>query len=123
MNGKSVIKTASNLIMGPNQSLQALSDVTTQPVVASNSDKDLMKNNSDRMVDRSHMRSSGASNYGATQNPKSSTFVICEICDGYIKDLGQLKSHMQWTHKVSSLNFYPLISDWILNMLTYFITR
>ncbi|XP_055688878.1 uncharacterized protein LOC129793159 isoform X1 [Lutzomyia longipalpis] len=29
-----------------------------------------------------------------------STFVICEICDGYIKDLDQLRSHMQWIHKV-----------------------
>lgn len=28
------------------------------------------------------------------------TFVICEICDGYIKDLDQLRNHMQWIHKV-----------------------
>lgn len=28
------------------------------------------------------------------------TFVICEICDGYIKDLEQLRTHMQWIHKV-----------------------
>ncbi|KAJ6643900.1 MOG interacting and ectopic P-granules protein 1, partial [Pseudolycoriella hygida] len=28
------------------------------------------------------------------------TFVICEICDGYIKDLDQLRNHMQWMHKV-----------------------
>ncbi|XP_016918163.2 uncharacterized protein LOC108001607 isoform X3 [Apis cerana] len=28
------------------------------------------------------------------------TFVICEICDGYIKDLEQLRNHMQWIHKV-----------------------
>lgn len=35
-----------------------------------------------------------------SDNPKSTTFVICEICDGYIKDLNQLKVHMQWTHKV-----------------------
>ncbi|XP_030572493.1 uncharacterized protein LOC115771082 [Drosophila novamexicana] len=27
-------------------------------------------------------------------------FVICEICDGYIKDLEQLRNHMQWMHKV-----------------------
>merc|ERR1711963_1288520 len=27
-------------------------------------------------------------------------FVICEICDGYIKDLEQLRNHMQWIHKV-----------------------
>lgn len=37
-------------------------------------------------------------------NPKGSTFVICEICDGYIKDLNQLKSHMQWIHKVRPLS-------------------
>jgi hypothetical protein len=30
-----------------------------------------------------------------------SGFVICEICDGYIKDLEQLRNHMQWIHKVS----------------------
>ncbi|KAJ8737219.1 hypothetical protein PYW07_000490 [Mythimna separata] len=29
-----------------------------------------------------------------------SAFVICEICDGYIKDLEQLRNHMQWIHKV-----------------------
>ncbi|XP_048488377.1 MOG interacting and ectopic P-granules protein 1 isoform X2 [Plutella xylostella] len=28
------------------------------------------------------------------------TFVICEICDGYIKDLEQLRNHMLWTHQV-----------------------
>lgn len=33
------------------------------------------------------------------QNSKA-TFVICEICDGYIKDLEQLRNHMQWIHKV-----------------------
>jgi hypothetical protein len=27
-------------------------------------------------------------------------FVICEICDGYIKDLEQLRNHMLWIHKV-----------------------
>lgn len=36
----------------------------------------------------------------AMPNPKGSTFVICEICDGYIQDLAQLKSHMQLHHKV-----------------------
>lgn len=32
-------------------------------------------------------------------NSKNS-FVICEICDGYIKDLEQLRNHMQWIHKI-----------------------
>ncbi|XP_071442782.1 uncharacterized protein MEP-1 isoform X2 [Hetaerina americana] len=43
----------------------------------------------------------------ATPNPNKqnqlgnkATFVICEICDGYIKDLEQLRNHMQWIHKV-----------------------
>nr|XP_013189054.1 unnamed protein product [Amyelois transitella] len=34
-----------------------------------------------------------------SQHAKSA-FVICEICDGYIKDLEQLRNHMQWIHKV-----------------------
>jgi hypothetical protein len=37
------------------------------------------------------------------QNPNATnktSFVICEICDGYIKDLDQLRNHMQWIHKV-----------------------
>ncbi|KFM62639.1 MOG interacting and ectopic P-granules protein 1, partial [Stegodyphus mimosarum] len=28
------------------------------------------------------------------------TFVMCEICDSYIKDLEELRSHMNWVHKV-----------------------
>lgn len=38
----------------------------------------------------------------SSQAPVNSkaTFVICEICDGYIKDLEQLRNHMQWIHKV-----------------------
>ncbi|CAG5044394.1 unnamed protein product [Parnassius apollo] len=35
-----------------------------------------------------------------TQQNSKATFVICEICDGYIKDLEQLRNHMQWIHKV-----------------------
>ncbi|KAJ9575829.1 hypothetical protein L9F63_007287, partial [Diploptera punctata] len=34
------------------------------------------------------------------QSGGKATFVICEICDGYIKDLEQLRNHMQWIHKV-----------------------
>ena len=29
-----------------------------------------------------------------------SNLVICEICDGYIRDLEQLRNHMQFIHKV-----------------------
>ncbi|GLV33987.1 MEP-1 [Carabus blaptoides fortunei] len=36
----------------------------------------------------------------ATEPSSKATFVICEICDGYIKDLEQLRNHMQWIHKV-----------------------
>lgn len=28
------------------------------------------------------------------------TFVMCEICDSYIKDLEELRTHMNWVHKV-----------------------
>ncbi|XP_063239992.1 uncharacterized protein LOC134540890 isoform X2 [Bacillus rossius redtenbacheri] len=36
----------------------------------------------------------------ASSSGGKATFVICEICDGYIKDLEQLRNHMQWIHKV-----------------------
>ncbi|KAL1456676.1 hypothetical protein WDU94_001388 [Cyamophila willieti] len=41
----------------------------------------------------------GRPNMGTGAGGKN-TFVICEICDGYIKDLEQLRNHMQWIHKV-----------------------
>lgn len=44
-----------------------------------------------------------AANMKPGQTPPAgskSSFVICEICDGYIKDLDQLRNHMQWMHKV-----------------------
>ena len=34
---------------------------------------------------------------------RSSSFVICEVCDGYIKDLELLRHHMNLVHKVSGL--------------------
>jgi len=41
-----------------------------------------------------------------TAGNNKAQFVICEICDGYIKDLEQLRNHMQWMHKVKvSLTF------------------
>lgn len=36
----------------------------------------------------------------STNSSNKPSFVICEICDGYIKDLEQLRNHMQWIHKV-----------------------
>lgn len=37
---------------------------------------------------------------GQAVSPGQKSFVICEICDSYIKDLDQLRNHMQWMHKV-----------------------
>lgn len=37
-------------------------------------------------------------------------FVICEICDGYIKDLDQLRNHMQWIHKVKVIRVESFVS-------------
>uniref|UniRef100_A0A1B0FBZ9 MOG interacting and ectopic P-granules protein 1 n=1 Tax=Glossina morsitans morsitans TaxID=37546 RepID=A0A1B0FBZ9_GLOMM len=37
---------------------------------------------------------------GQTPSGNKTQFVICEICDGYIKDLESLRNHMQWIHKV-----------------------
>ena len=34
------------------------------------------------------------------------TFVICEVCDGYLKDLDQLRNHMSFIHKVGLVDFY-----------------
>lgn len=45
----------------------------------------------------------GIGNMKPGQSPQAgskASFVICEICDGYIKDLDQLRNHMQWMHKV-----------------------
>lgn len=44
-------------------------------------------------------------------------FVICEICDGYIKDLDQLRNHMQWIHKVKVNIAKLLIFFWQFSML------
>ncbi|RZC41696.1 MOG interacting and ectopic P-granules protein 1 [Asbolus verrucosus] len=49
-------------------------------------------------------RASSSPNANITSKPgdtnSKNSFVICEICDGYIKDLEQLRNHMQWIHKV-----------------------
>lgn len=49
-------------------------------------------------------RASGSPSVNIQSKPgdtnSKSSFVICEICDGYIKDLEQLRNHMQWIHKV-----------------------
>ncbi|XP_053684834.1 MOG interacting and ectopic P-granules protein 1 isoform X2 [Sabethes cyaneus] len=50
----------------------------------------------------SKLQAAGTSAIKPGQNPVGSktAFVVCEICDGYIKDLDQLRNHMQWIHKV-----------------------
>ncbi|XP_074603955.1 uncharacterized protein LOC141857360 [Brevipalpus obovatus] len=46
------------------------------------------------------IRPSNTESIDSPAGGKGGTFVICEICDGYIKDLEQLRTHMQWIHKV-----------------------
>ncbi|XP_050090905.1 uncharacterized protein LOC126574637 isoform X2 [Anopheles aquasalis] len=51
----------------------------------------------------SKLQSQGTSAVKPGQSPTGggkTAFVVCEICDGYIKDLDQLRNHMQWIHKV-----------------------
>uniref|UniRef100_A0AAG5DC53 MOG interacting and ectopic P-granules protein 1 n=1 Tax=Anopheles atroparvus TaxID=41427 RepID=A0AAG5DC53_ANOAO len=50
----------------------------------------------------SKLQAQGTSAIKPGQNPSGgkTAFVVCEICDGYIKDLDQLRNHMQWIHKV-----------------------
>lgn len=53
----------------------------------------------------------GAGNLKPGQTPPGGkAFVICEICDGYIKDLDQLRNHMQWMHKVKVSDFFFCVS-------------
>ncbi|OQR69890.1 hypothetical protein BIW11_11993 [Tropilaelaps mercedesae] len=44
------------------------------------------------------LESSGQGSSGAQTG--ANAYVICEICDGFIKDLEYLRTHMQWIHKV-----------------------
>lgn len=51
----------------------------------------------------SKLQAQGTSTVKPGQSPTGvgkTAFVVCEICDGYIKDLDQLRNHMQWIHKV-----------------------
>lgn len=84
INGRAALENAANVIMAPrnanglNQSKRPFEE--------------------DALEDDTELRSRSNS---PTPNPKSSTFVICEICDAYISDLAQLRTHMQSVHKVS----------------------
>ena len=55
------------------------------------------------------MLTSAAEASGIPSNPnaaRNGRFVICEICDGYIKDLELLRHHMNLKHKVSAINTF-----------------
>lgn len=77
VNGMSVMKTAQNIMMAP----QAPSINGTNTLTFSESSADL------------NSAPSGT-------DSANGTFLICEICDGYIENFSQFKSHMQWVHKV-----------------------
>jgi len=51
-------------------------------------------------ISKSKTQQQTQSSSSSTNSNTKPTFVICEICDGYIKDLEQLRNHMQWIHKV-----------------------
>ncbi|XP_049819859.1 MOG interacting and ectopic P-granules protein 1 isoform X3 [Aethina tumida] len=56
-----------------------------------------------RSTTSSSLSNAAGSGTGAAKpgdNNSKNSFVICEICDGYIKDLEQLRNHMQWIHKI-----------------------
>lgn len=93
VNGKTVISTISGLVMTP------------QPQVCSSAAKTKQTHSNDGNNSNGSRQSpcnETEKNFSSMPpNPKGSTFVICEICDAYIKDLTQLKSHMQHIHKVS----------------------
>ncbi|XP_076325493.1 uncharacterized protein LOC143233278 [Tachypleus tridentatus] len=69
--------------------------------IATNSTKSLLKTGMPPppRLQGPFLPSSGKSAPGETILP-SNSFVICEICDGYIKDQEQLRNHMQLIHKV-----------------------
>lgn len=90
VNGMSVMKTASDIIMGPS-SMDSDKPTTAQPINN--------KFHRGRQVVELNANLNEATN-SSSRTKNVSTFVICEICDAYIKDLSQLKSHMQWIHQV-----------------------
>ncbi|XP_050072804.1 uncharacterized protein LOC126560898 [Anopheles maculipalpis] len=69
---------------------------------AANSNSAAVANMSNIAGALSKLQAQGTSAVKPGQNPSGGkmAFVVCEICDGYIKDLDQLRNHMQWIHKV-----------------------
>lgn len=94
-----MIKTASALLMTP----QSQAGTTGSPATIRSKPKDALagKASGDQRQFQCNEPDSEISFSSMPPNPKGSTFVICEICDAYIKDLSQLKSHMQHIHNVS----------------------
>ena len=88
-------KTTSITLPASTSRIQATRTIVPPVASATMVQKNLqMNNNKPAMMITKAKEPNGAS--------KSETFVICEICDGYIKDLEQLRTHMQWIHKVNT---------------------
>jgi hypothetical protein len=91
--------TQSHLQLANNQILQQSASSLSMPM------RNNMKSSSQPSISitplprQAQAPTPSASTQAAKPQAKTS-FVICEICDGYIKDLDQLRNHMQWIHKV-----------------------
>lgn len=81
---------------GSNQLFQNTSASTKNPTAKLLSQPSISITPLPRTTSQTSIPGSGTS----SRSGGKSTFVICEICDGYIKDLEQLRNHMQWIHKV-----------------------
>ncbi|XP_015184101.1 PREDICTED: uncharacterized protein LOC107070420 isoform X2 [Polistes dominula] len=81
---------------GSNQLFQNTTASTKNPTAKLLSQPSISITPLPRTTSQTSIPGSGTSSKSGGKN----TFVICEICDGYIKDLEQLRNHMQWIHKV-----------------------
>ncbi|XP_012285171.1 uncharacterized protein LOC105702281 isoform X2 [Orussus abietinus] len=81
---------------GSNQIFQNTSSSSKNPTAKLLSQPSISITPLPRTTSQTPISGSGSSAKPGGKN----TFVICEICDGYIKDLEQLRNHMQWIHKV-----------------------
>ncbi|XP_076066468.1 zinc finger protein MEP-1 isoform X8 [Oratosquilla oratoria] len=83
------------------QSVQSKGGSTKSPQQPSISITPLPRNNqSSSATTKSSSSSSSNTNAASRDGSGKPSFVICEICDGYIKDLEQLRNHMNLIHKV-----------------------
>ncbi|XP_053674326.1 uncharacterized protein LOC128724628 [Anopheles nili] len=76
--------------------------ITPLPRQSSSNNSNAVANMTNIAGALSKLQAQGTSAVKPGQNPSGgkTAFVVCEICDGYIKDLDQLRNHMQWIHKV-----------------------